>query len=190
MYSYLGLDLSLSSAGFFLLREDESRKYLTISTKPDQYLTLILRVKAIASIILNEIKDEDVRLVLLEDYFVGGGKGVCNGQTVIKLAVLGTIVRDELSRHGYRYITAQPSQIKKFETGKGNAQKQAMVKEVFKNHRFDTNSNDIADACAMAYLAKGYYEYVGGNTDFHKYQLEVLKSMGEVVAPYTKEQMA
>lgn len=177
--SYLGLDLSLSSTGFFLLRDDGTNKNLTICTKPEQFPTLVKRTKAIAEKILESIQNESISLVLLEDYFVGQ-----NPKTVIGLAALGVIVRDRLSQAGYSFVTAKPAQIKKFETGKGNFKKDVMIKHVFQNHRFDTNSNDIADACAMAYLCQAYSQYQQGQRDFLKYQLEVLKNMGEVEQPY------
>ncbi|MBP5458654.1 MAG: crossover junction endodeoxyribonuclease RuvC [Clostridia bacterium] len=177
---YLGLDLSLSSTGFFLLREDGTNKNFSIVTKPDQYTCLVKRAKAIAEKIIREIKDEDVSLVLMEDFFVGQ-----HAHAVIGLAALGTMVRDRLSAAGYRYVTAEPSQIKKYETGKGTAKKDVMVKYVYKNHDFDTNCNDIADACAMAYLCKGYVEYLKGGRDFFKYQLQVLKIMHQIEEPYS-----
>ena len=63
-----------------------------------------------------------------------------------------------------------PTQVKKFETGSGVAPKDNMLKSVFKKHGFDTTSNNVADACAIAYLGKGYYEWMNGRRDFLKYE--------------------
>ena len=57
--SYLGLDLSLSSTGFFLLKDDGTNKNFEICTSPDKYPSLILRVKAIAEKIVKEIESID-----------------------------------------------------------------------------------------------------------------------------------
>ena len=177
--SYLGLDLSLSSTGFFLLKDDGTNKNCTIVTKPEEYPNLVRRVEKIADTILDLIKGEDVKLTLMENFFIGQ-----HAHAVIGLAALGTMVRYKLSKNGYSYVSAEPSKIKKFETGKGMAKKDVMLKYVFKNHSFDTNSNDIADACAAAYLCKSYAEYLMGNKDFMKYQLEVLKTMAKIEEPY------
>lgn len=183
--SYLGLDLSLSSTGFFLLRSDGTNRNCEICTKPDDYPSLQKRAKAIAEKILEILKkeEEQIELALLEDYYVGQFAA-----PVISLAVLGTMVRDALLRNGFRYVTAKPSQVKKFESGSGASKKGNMVKNVFKNHSFDTASDNIADACALAYLCRGYAKYVRGTAEegeFAKYQVEVLKSMkSPIELPY------
>lgn len=184
MKSYLGLDLSLSSTGFFLLREDGSNRNMEIRTEGGNYTCLVRRVKDIAETILKQIEKEDVVLVLMEDFYVGRF-----ATPVIGLAALGTIVRDRLSSNGYSYITATPSQIKKFESGSGTSQKGAMIKNVFKNHRFDTSSDNIADACAASFLCRGYVEWKLGRKDFLKYQIDVLKGMKTPIEyPYNKSE--
>lgn len=170
--AYLGLDLSLSSTGFFLLRADGSCKAMEIRTLPGEYASLVKRVGAIAAKIIAECAGEGVRLVLMEDYFVGRFAA-----SAIGLAALGTIVRDRLLANGYPYLAVPPAQIKKFESGSGASKKGNMVKNVFKNHAFDTASDNIADACAAAYFCKGYAEWLNGSTAFHKYQLDVLKHL-------------
>ena len=178
--AFLGLDLSLSGTGFFLLKDDGSNKNFEINTSADKFPNLVVRVKTIAERIVEEIKSENVQLVLMEDYYVGKF-----AFPVIGLAALGTIVRDRLLANGFRYIVATPGQIKKFETGSGTSQKGNMVKNVFKNHNFDTNSDNIADACAAAYLCRGYYIWKQGSTDFLKYQIDVLKGMkSHIEEPY------
>ena len=96
-----------------------------------------------------------------------------------------------LLENGYSFLAFAPTQIKKFETGKGTAPKDTMIKSVFKKHGLDTNSNNIADACAIAFTGKGYYDYVNKNrTDYTQYELEVLKKVikeRNVTQPYKKE---
>ena len=179
--SYVGLDLSLTATGFFLLREDGSNKNFEINTTAEKFPNLVRRVKAIADIIIQELKEEKIDLVLMEDYYIGKFAA-----PVIGLAALGTIVRDRLLSNGYPYIVVTPAQIKKFETGSGTSKKGNMVKNVFKNHKFDTSSDNIADACAAAYLCKGYFEWLKNKRDdFLKYQLEVLKGIKtKIEQPY------
>ena len=54
-----------------------------------------------------------------------------------------------------RVITPSPNTIKKFATGKGNAPKEIVMKELFKRWGIDVDSNNLADAVAIA-LFFGY----------------------------------
>ena len=181
--AYVGLDLSLSATGFYLIKES-GNDYTEIRTKPADFSCDIARVEYIADCILERLKGYDISFVMLEDYFTGQQPG-----TVIQLAVLGTVVRYKLLTNGYSYLAVAPTQIKKYATGKGNAPKDNMLKAVFKNYDFDTNSNNIADACAIAHLNKSYSEFLNGKKDFLKYELEVLKKINKerkIVSPYKK----
>ncbi len=184
--NFLGLDLSLTATGFYLIREDDKHVFMEIKTKPNDFPHTIARADFIAQKIIETIKDFKIHLITMEDYFSGR-----QPNSVIQLAILGTMVRSRLLDAGYSFLAVAPTQIKKFETGKGVAPKDNMLKSVFKNHDFDTNSNNVADACAIAYVGKAYYEYVnGGKRDFKKYELEVLKKIvqdRELTKPYKLE---
>ena len=177
----IGLDLSLTATGWFLL--DDNKQHGEIKTNPKKFSSLIQRCQYIANFIIEKIKEHNgVDLVIMQDYFVGQ-----NSQTVIQLAVLGTIVRYKLLQNNIGYLAIMPTQIKKFETGNGNAKKDNMLKSVFKNHGLDVQSNNTADACAIAYLGQAYLNYLDGNKNFHKYQLDVLKKIEkqrQIVKPY------
>lgn len=182
MKKIIGLDLSLSSTGWFVI--DENIQYGELKTTPQKFPNPIQRVQYIADFILKKIEEhKGVDLVIMQDYFVGQ-----QSQTVIKLAMLGTIVRYKLLQNNIGFLTVMPTQIKKFETGKGNGHKDNILKSVYKKHGFDIESNNTADACAIAYLGKAYLEYKDdGKKDFAKYQLEVLKKIikqRQVTMPY------
>lgn len=181
MSNFLGLDLSLTATGFYLIHDD---KYMAfeINTKPSDFETDIERADHIANCIINNIKGMKIDFIAMEDYFSGA-----QPQSVIKLAILGTMVRSRLLDNGYCFMAFAPTQIKKFETGSGIAPKDNMLKSVFKKHGFDTTSNNVADACAIAYLGKGYYEWLNGSKDFLKYELDVLKKISKerkIMKPY------
>ena len=182
MMKFLGLDLSLTATGFYLIKDGDKDEYFEINTKPDDFPNDIERSDYIAHKIVDSIKDENITLIAMEDYFTGK-----QPQSVIKLATLGTVVRQRLLDNGYPYITFAVSQIKKFETGKGVAPKDNMLKSVYKRHGLDTASNNIADACAIAHVGRAYYEWQAGRRDFLKYETEVLKKVQEdreLVHPY------
>ena len=172
--NFLGLDLSLTATGFYLIKDGGKDEYFEINTKPDDFPNDIERSDYIANKIVECIRGENITLIAMEDYFTGK-----QPQSVIKLATLGTVVRMRLLDSGYPYITFAVSQIKKFETGKGVAPKDNMLKSVYKRHNLDTASNNIADACAIAHLGRAYYEWQAGRRDFLKYETEVLKKVEE-----------
>ena len=179
--NYIGLDLSYTGTGFYLIGDDGKDVSFEIATEPSEFDTDISRSDAIASVIIREFGDRQV-FIAMDDYFAGK-----QASSVIKFATLGTVVRLRLLEHGYSFVTFAPSQIKKFETGSGNAPKDTMLKSVFKKHGFDTPSNNIADACAMAYMGKAYSEWNAGKRDFLKYECEILKKVAAgrtVVTPY------
>lgn len=180
--NFLGLDLSFSGTGFYLIRTEENDVSCEIITKPQDFETDIERSDYIAKCIVEQIKDIPLSMIAMEDYFSGKNPG-----SVIKLAILGTMVRLRLMESGYQYIAFAPTQIKKFESGSGLAPKDTMLKSVFKKHGFDTTSNNIADACAIAYVGKAYYEWQSGRRDFLTYETEVLKKISKerkLVLPY------
>ena len=172
--NFLGLDLSFTSTGFYLIRDGGKDEYFEINTKPDDFGDDIERSDHIAGMILDRIKGVDVAFIALEDYFAGK-----QAMSVIKLATLGTVVRVRLMDAGYSYMPFVTSQIKKFETGSGVAPKDNMLKSVFKKHGLDTSSNNIADACAIAHIGRAYYEWQSGRRDFLAYETEVLKKISK-----------
>ena len=180
MMNFLGLDLSLTSTGFYLISRDEHKKdeYCEICTKPDDFCDDISRSDYIAHAIIDRIKNENITFIALEDYFTGK-----QPQSVIKLATLGTVVRIRLMDAGYAFMPFVTSQIKKFETGSGVAPKDNMLNSVFKKHGLDTSSNNIADACAIAHLGRAYYEWTAGRRDFLAYETEVLKKISKERKP-------
>ena len=182
MMNFLGLDLSLTATGFYLIKDGGKDEYFEINTKPEDFPNDIERADYIANKIVDSIKNENITFIAMEDYFTGK-----QPQSVIKLATLGTVVRMRLLDAGYSYMTFAVSQIKKFETGKGVAPKDNMLKSVYKRHNLDTASNNIADACAIAHVGRAYYEWQAGRRDFLKYETEVLKKVEEdreQVQPY------
>jgi len=183
--SYVGLDLSLTATGVYIINGINSSENLNveIKTKPADFQHDIQRCDFIAGLIVDMLKTQKIDIIAMEDYF--SGQQACS---VIKLAILGTTVRLRLLENGFSFITFAPTQIKKFETGSGIAPKDNMLKSVFKKHGFDTNSNNVADACAIAYLGKAYYDYINNNKrDFLKYELDVLEKINkerEFLKPY------
>jgi hypothetical protein len=88
----------------------------------------------------------------------------------IKLALVGWFGLD--NPIGYPIIVA-PQQLKKFTTGKGNAPKDIMTKEVLKRWGYDTNDTNLADAYALARVAYAQ----AAEPAMPGFQLEVIKAL-------------
>jgi len=65
------------------------------------------------------------------------------------LLVLGRVYIPEV-----KLCVFTPPQIKKFVTGKGNAKKELIIKEVYKKWGFETDNHNTADAYAVARLVQ------------------------------------
>lgn len=110
---------------------------------PPKGLTGMRRAGAITQKVVDTCEEWKPEKVWIEGYafsFKGSG-------TV--LVEIGTIIRYFLYQEGYEYIEVSPTTLKKFATGNGAAQKDLMIKEVYKKWGYDTDSNDVADAVAL-----------------------------------------
>lgn len=87
-------------------------------------------------------------LVVLEGYAFGG-KGRQHG-----LAEWGGILRLGLWSNMVPTLVAPPTTLKKFVSGKGNAPKAIMLREVFEKWQLRTDSDDEADAYSCARLGQ------------------------------------
>lgn len=188
MSYYLGLDLSFSATGFFLIDEKgEQVIEKEIASEPSQFINDIQRSDWIAKQIIDIIKDYDIKNIMIEDYFNGGS----NSQVGLRLAVLGSIVRLRLLEKGYSFMTITNAQNKKFISGNGHANKDQMQMFVLKKYNVMSFSNNTADACGMAHVAKAYYEFTNNivnKESFLKYEWDVIKKMtkdSEITTPYT-----
>jgi Holliday junction resolvasome RuvABC endonuclease subunit len=88
-------------------------------------------------------------LVLIEGYAFS-----MHSRSVTGLAELGGVVRLALHDAQIPFLEIPPSQLKKYLTGRGNAPKQIMLKEVFKRYgpEGDIDDDNIADAFALLQL--------------------------------------
>jgi crossover junction endodeoxyribonuclease RuvC len=106
------------------------------------------------------------RLRLLRDHVVGfclpaslvAIEGYAYGAKFNResMGELGGILRLALYEAGIDFIDVPPTVLKKFVTGKGNAQKQQMLLSVYKKWGVDITDDNIADAYALARFAEAY----------------------------------
>ena len=190
MKHFVGLDLSFSTTGLCVI--DDCGKLVLekeIASEPSQFVNDIQRCDWIANKILGYIKDYEVGGIVIEDYFSGGN----NSGVGLRLAVLGSIVRLRILESKYSFLTVTNAQNKKFISGNGHANKDQMQMFVLKKYGVMSFSNNTADACGMAHIAKAFHDYstqLATKESFTKYEYDVLKKIvkeSKVCEPYTLE---
>ena len=90
--------------------------------------------------------------VVLEGYSFGS-----QGRSVYQIAELGGVVRYMLWVEGMPFVDVPPGTLKKFATGKGNAQKDAMIGHAIQRFGFEGYDNNEADAYLLYCMARHAY---------------------------------
>src|ERR1700690_2602661 len=95
--------------------------------------------------------DAEPDLIAIEGYSYGSKAGrEMAGE-------LGGVLRHMLWHCGFTYIDVPPTTLKQYVTGKGNAQKSMMIKEVYKKWQYEAADDNEADAYSLARLAADYH---------------------------------
>lgn len=115
------------------------------------------------------------KVVVMEGYSMAARAG-----RLADLGELGGVLKVALWDAGYReedgtLVVVPPAQLKKFATGRGNADKAAVVSAVVRRWRVDVNTDDEADAYALARLGLAL---LGGGGALTAYQEDVVRKVG------------
>jgi len=160
---FVGMDLSLTGTGLVCINGNS--KVIAsklIQTKPTKdKLKRFLSIRNNIRVFLTNLNIKDVIDIPEYNYpteiVIEGFSYGSKGASVYDLGMLGGIIRLDLFEKSFPYyVDYPPTFVKKFITGKGNAKKDLMIKEVFKLG-FDTDDSNLADAFALAYIAKTIY---------------------------------
>lgn len=179
----IGIDPSLTGTGIVVLRNGEVE--LAEATKSRPELGIIERVKLIRNRILEieaDLSDDKGRkyqspaLMVIEGFSYGS-----KGRSVFDIAYLGWRIREELERlrseDGTPWIEVPPTQLKKFSTGKGTANKEIILQQVYKRWEYETDNNNIADAFVLAKIGEAYLQDNYKPDDLNLFQLEVISNL-------------
>lgn len=143
----LGLDLS-TKAGVCVV---ESGKTVLYGEEVEfKKQTGWERVSSIAAAIMEVHGEYKPDLVVIEQLFIG------HTSSAIILAEINTVVRYFLWQEGIEYIDVPATSLKKWLTGKGNAQKDVMMLEVYKQFGYSAKTNNVADAVALGMYGLAY----------------------------------
>lgn len=184
----LAIDPSLTATGIVVLRNGQVETAVTTKNRPE--LGTIERVRAInhrtIDIIENLKTEEEAEwqapdLIVIEGFSYGS-----TGRKLFDIAYLGWRIREELERlreqDNIPWIEVPPTQLKRFATGKGNANKEIILQQVYKRWGVELSDNNQADAFVLAKIGEAYLGNSEGLTEF---QREVVQSLNgkKVVEP-------
>jgi crossover junction endodeoxyribonuclease RuvC len=142
----MGLDLSLTSTGLVVLAEGPMLNSKAIKSKENTERRLI----DIKDQIEREMLEYEPNLVVLEGYAM-----LANGR-ITALAELGGVVKASLYVRKQPFIVVPPARVKKFATGKGNANKDEVRLWVYKRWGVELKTNDEIDAYVLAQIGLSY----------------------------------
>lgn len=143
---YVGIDLS-SKTGFVSL--DGSGNILE-AMEITSDLTGAARMSELTRSISGVLKPNDV--VAIEGFSYGS-----KGRGVDFQYGLGWLIRTFLFESGFAVIEASPSQVKQFSGAKGNANKNVVMREVYKRWGFEHDSDNVIDAYILAQMSRLFY---------------------------------
>jgi crossover junction endodeoxyribonuclease RuvC len=137
----LGLDLSLTATGWC----NAGDWLLEWGVHQTKKLRGMERLAMLQNAIQEQARLAD--LVIIEDFAFGA-----KGQAVYEIAGLGYLVRYWLWKNQKPFIVVAPTQLKKFACGKGNADKQVILREVFRRWGHVIDDDNAADAFILSQI--------------------------------------
>ena len=156
MKRVLGLDLSLTATGIYC----------------DKCGGSVFKPKNKGMLRLDDINKEiqshmpHIEICMIEGYSFGS-----RGRAIFSIGELGGTVKLMLHRINQPYIDVAPAALKKFATGKGNANKDEVLAAAIRKLSYQGNDNNECDAYVLNKM--GSYHYNGGAVAT-SYQQEVL----------------
>lgn len=148
----LALDLSLTSTGVAL----PDGTALTLSPRQRGVERLAWYRETILAIAAGPHADgmptAAADLVVIEEYAFSRAAAHSH-----ELGELGGVIRLALADHGQPWVAVNPSALKRYATGKGNASKNDMLLAAVKRLGYDGSCNDEADALWLRAMALDHY---------------------------------
>ena len=176
----IGIDPSLTSTGIVVLRGNKVELAVTTKNKPelgtiDRVRLIYERIVCVAESLTDGEKWQAPDLIVIEGFSYGS-----KGRSVFDIAYLGWRIREELERlrteDNIPWLEVPPSQLKKFATGQGNANKEIILQQVYKRWGVEFSDNNQADAYVLARIGEAYLQ------DFEKVRYQLPDFQWQVIA--------
>jgi crossover junction endodeoxyribonuclease RuvC len=148
----VGIDLSLTGTGLVATKDGKMSDKKLIKSKPggSRPLDEIRRIKQIKEEIIKFLVKNQPKVVVIE----GLAFMARNTTALVQLAGLNYLVRDYLEEEGTNFLIVAPTTLKKFITGKGNAQKDQMMLETYKRYRVSFDDDNLCDGFGLAQVGQ------------------------------------
>lgn len=175
---FIGLDLSLTGTGVSVIEDGKFSTIKMIKTNPKSADNDLLRLEYIKDKIFN-LFPETVTMIAVEDFYIP--HNALQIRSAISLIKLGTCIRLELNRKGYKFVVVSPTSVKKFGTGKGAGPKGMMIREVFRRYGQEVSDDNSADAICLSKMAEAFWQTKSKAdiSHLHDYQKDALKKVME-----------
>lgn len=157
----VGIDASLTGTGIAILNNNlHTETIQSKKTGPSRLIEIRERIRDIAN---------GADLVVLEGY------AYAMANQAHQIGELGGVIRVMLTEAEIKWIEVNPSLVKKFATGRGNAKKEEIAVAIYKKWGQEFSSNDEADAFVLATIGQALVRCHFDNlTAFQKDVIEVL----------------
>jgi crossover junction endodeoxyribonuclease RuvC len=174
----VGMDLSLTGTGIVTLENGLIKDKQLIKSKPNdgKPTSEVKRIYQIREQIPLPTDTKDV-LAVIE----GVSFGIQKTTSVSQLSGLTYLVRTRLWLAGIPFVIVAPTTLKKYVTGRGNAQKDEMMLETYKRWHVSFEENNTCDAYGLAQIGmailadQNRIEYHG----LTKWQYEIINKLKE-----------
>lgn len=143
---YAGFDLSLTASGYAVLQGDVALASGVL--KPPKDIGEMDRLHWIRASVEALVCTWKPAMTYLEAY------AFSQANRAHQMGELGGVVRLRLAELPYNAAIAPIGVNKKFCSGKGNAKKEMLIKDVYKRWGFEARDNNEADAYSLARLAQ------------------------------------
>jgi Holliday junction resolvasome RuvABC endonuclease subunit len=168
---FLGIDQSLTSAGFAVLEEGSSKPvYLTnVPTGKLRAAARLAHIRDEFDFILKKYSGFGIRQAAMEGY----AYSKVNSGKVFELGEIGGVLKLALHDRSVPLIIATPNQLKKFVTGEQSADKEDVQKFIKTKWKEEIKQDDMSDAYGLAQVARVYTT----NESTFRHELEVVKAI-------------
>lgn len=140
----VGLDLSLTATG---IAYEAGTQTISVESKG------VRRLAEISRAVLDVVRSLPADLVVLEGY------SYASAQVAHQLGELGGVVRLALWSYAVPFIVVQPSSLKMYATGRGNAGKEEMLAAAIRRLGYDGHDHNQADAAWLRAMALDHYGF-------------------------------
>lgn len=172
MTKILGIDPSLTATGVIVLKNKKVETARLIKTKPtgDNKIKELKRLVEISSSVISYC-DNEVDLVVME----GIAFMARNTVALVQLSALNYMIRNGIYNKNVKFVIIAPTTLKKFITDKGNAQKDLVMMNVYKQYGLTFEDDNLCDAFVLAKIGEALLNKKTNLTERQKEVIELLR---------------